>query len=121
MIKAIRGINIKVRDQDKAKEFWSEKVGLDVVSDTPMPDFLPKRWLETRGPEGGAQMILNWPVMDEVEWFSGITFLCDDVRETYAELTAKGVEFVTEPFQAKFGWWATFKDVDGNMFIIRES
>ncbi|WP_154769795.1 VOC family protein [Nakamurella alba] len=120
MIKAIRGINIKVRDQDKAKAFWTEQVGLEAISDTPMPDFLPKRWLETRGVDGGAMMVLNWPIFDEVEFFSGITFICDDVLATVEELTAKGVEIVTAPIKAGFGWWATFKDLDGNVFVLRE-
>lgn len=121
MITAIRGINIKVRDQDAARQWWSQTVGLDVVGDVPMPDFPPRRWLETRGPQGGAVMVLHWPVFEEVEFFSGITFLCDDVRETCADLESRGVVLVTGPTEAGFGWWAAFRDPDGNVFVLRES
>ncbi len=121
MITGIRGINIKVRDQQRAKEFWTEKVGLHVVSEAPMPDFPGKFWMETAPESDNSKMILHWPIFDEVEFFSGITFLCDDVNETVAELEAKGVEIVTAPIPAKFGWWATFRDVDGNVFVVRDS
>jgi predicted enzyme related to lactoylglutathione lyase len=121
MITGIRGINIKVRDQQRAKEFWTEKVGLHVVSEAPMPDFPGKFWMETAPPSDNSKMILHWPIFDEVEFFSGITFLADDVRETVAELEAKGVEIVTPPISAGFGWWATFRDIDGNVFVVRDS
>lgn len=120
MITGIRGVNIKVRDQDRSASFWTEQVGLKVVSDVVMPDFAPRRWLETAGPSGNALMILHWPVFDEVEFFSGITFTCDDIHKTYEELTAKGVEFVSEPVLANFGWWASFRDPDGNVFVLRQ-
>ncbi len=120
MITGIRGVNIKVRDQDRSANFWTEQVGLEVVSDVVMPDFAPRRWLETGAASRNALMILHWPIFDEVEFFSGITFTCDDIHQTYEELKAKGVEFVSEPFLAGFGWWATFKDPDGNVFVLRQ-
>ena len=119
MITAIRSVNVKVRDQQRARDFWVDQVGLHVVSEAPMPDFPGKFWMETAPESDNSLMVLHWPVFDEVEFFSGITFLCDDVQQTYAELSGRGVEFVTEPIHAKFGWWATFRDVDGNVYVLR--
>ncbi len=49
------------------------------------------------------------------------TFNVDDIQETYAELKEKGVEFVKEPAQEEWGgWFATFKDPDGNYLQIFE-
>ena len=121
MITGIRSVNIKVRDQRRARAFWADQVGLGLVSDKPMPDFPGKFWLEMRpGDDVGPLLVMNWPVMDEAEFFSGVTLLCDDVQRTYQELSGRGVEFVNKPYQAPFGWWATFRDVDGNLFILRE-
>ena len=47
------------------------------------------------------------------------TLNVDDIQKTYAELKAKGVEFVSEPAQEEWGgWFATFKDPDGNYLQI---
>jgi lactoylglutathione lyase len=121
MITGIRSVNIKVRDQQRARAFWADQVGLGLVSDKPMPDFPGRSWLEMRPRDGaGPLLVMNWPVFAEVEFFSGITLLCDDVQRTYEEMSGKGVEFVTKPVKAPFGWWATFRDVDGNVHILRE-
>jgi tellurite resistance protein TerC len=40
----------------------------------------------------------------------------DDIRKTYEELPAKGVEFAEAPTQQFWGWWAMFKDSDGNIY-----
>lgn len=50
-----------------------------------------------------------------------LTFNVDDIRKTMEELKAKGVEFVKEPAQEEWGgWFATFKDPDGNYLQIFE-
>jgi catechol 2,3-dioxygenase-like lactoylglutathione lyase family enzyme len=120
VITGIRSVNVKVRDQQRARAFWVDAVGLRVVSDVPMPDFPGRSWLETAGAADDTLMVLHWPVFAEAEFFSGITFLCDDVQQTFAELSGNGVEFVAEPVHARFGWWATFRDLDGNVYVLRE-
>lgn len=42
----------------------------------------------------------------------------DDVKKTYDELVAKGVEFVSPPKKESWGTSAMFKDPDGNSFVI---
>jgi predicted enzyme related to lactoylglutathione lyase len=53
---------------------------------------------------------------DRVGTFSNIVFTCDDIQRTYEELRAKGVEFTEAPTQEFWGWWAVFKDPDGNTY-----
>ena len=49
------------------------------------------------------------------------TFSVDDIQKTYEELKGKGVEFIKEPAPEEWGgWFATFKDPDGNYLQIFE-
>ena len=43
-----------------------------------------------------------------------ILFLVDDVRRSYAELRAKGVEFLSEPYEIHTGMMVQFEDPSGN-------
>jgi predicted enzyme related to lactoylglutathione lyase len=47
-----------------------------------------------------------------------VSFSCDDVEKTHAELTARGVEFVQPPKNESWGTSAIFKDPDGNSFVL---
>lgn len=47
-----------------------------------------------------------------------MTFLADDVVETYRALEARGVEFVGEPQVEEWGTAAMFRDPDGNTFVL---
>lgn len=49
-----------------------------------------------------------------------ISFHCDDVAKTVAELRERGVEFVGEPQKFHWGWHAQFKDPDGNVFSLSD-
>ena len=45
-----------------------------------------------------------------------VTLTCDDIKATHTELAANGVEFTKEPSEEFWGWWAQFKDSEGNEF-----
>jgi predicted enzyme related to lactoylglutathione lyase len=53
--------------------------------------------------------------------FSNIMFDTDDIQATFQELKAKGVEFTEDPSKQDWGWWAQFKDPDGNEFGVAQS
>jgi predicted enzyme related to lactoylglutathione lyase len=44
----------------------------------------------------------------------------DDCRRSYAELKAKGVEFIQEPAERPYGIEALFRDDSGNWFSLRQ-
>jgi predicted enzyme related to lactoylglutathione lyase len=71
---------------------------------------------------GGAQtkVVLFTPEGHEgrVGGFQAMTFNCDDVERTYAELSEKGVEFVAPPRKEPWGTMAIFKDSEGNQFVL---
>ena len=49
-----------------------------------------------------------------------ILFEVDDVRVTYAELTEKGVKFLSEPYEINTGLAAEFEDPFGNRLGITD-
>ena len=50
----------------------------------------------------------------------GVIFSSDDVRRTYEELSARGVEFHQEPQERSYGIDAAFRDPFGNAFRITQ-
>jgi predicted enzyme related to lactoylglutathione lyase len=117
MIKAIKFASVPVRDQDQALEFYTQKLGFQVLTDQPHGD---KRWIEIGLPGNGAGLALFTPDghRDRIGTFTGISFYSDDVEETYKQLTARGVEFSMPPKKFGFGWSSVFKDQDGNQFAL---
>lgn len=119
MIGGVRSVGLNVGDQDRAKAFWTEKIGFEAIQDVPMgQDAGAPRWIEVTPPD--RQVILVLFTTDEhrdrIGSFSNVLFECDDIEQTHRELTARGVEFAEAPRKEFWGWWAVFKDVDGNTY-----
>ncbi len=49
--------------------------------------------------------------------FNG-AFACADVAQTYRALSDRGLEFDSPPQEQPWGTLATFKDPDGNQFVL---
>lgn len=118
MIKGIKFASIPVADQDRALAFYTEKLGCRIITDQPFND--TQRWIELGIP--GAETSLVLFTMDEHKDRIGtpahVTFWADDVKKTYEELKAKGVEFIAEAQSADWGSFAMFKDSEGNQFVL---
>jgi predicted enzyme related to lactoylglutathione lyase len=118
MIKGMKFVNIPVRDQDKALEFYTKKLGFTVFTDQPMGP--GKRWIELSipGAKTGVTLFMPDGHEDRVGTFTGISFESDDVHKTYEELTKRGVEFTMPPKTESWGTSSVFKDQDGNQFAL---
>jgi len=118
MIKGIKFVSVPVSDQDRALSFYTEKLGFRILTDQPFDD--RQRWIELSIPGADTGVVLFTPDAhrDRVGTSSAISFHCDDLDKTYAELTAKGVEFATPPTKQPWGFFAIFKDPDGNQFVM---
>lgn len=118
MIKMLKFAGIPVRDQDAALEFYTEKLGFRIVTDKPMGG--SQRWIELKPPQGETGVALFTPEGHEkrIGEFQSLSFKCDDVEKTYAELTSRGVEFEKPPTRQAWGSFAIFKDPDGNRFVL---
>lgn len=133
MITKLSHYTVYVTDQERAKAFYTEKLGFEVRDDVRAGNF---RWL-TVGPktQPDARIILfqiaSGPVMNEEQAGmlkklveagaigSGVLDT-DDCRRTYEELKAKGVEFVSEPKEMPYGIEAVFKDDSGNYWSMSQ-
>ncbi len=117
MIKGVKFVSIPVRDQKKAVEFWTEKVGLQILTDQPWND--TARWVEL-GFGGNSTRLVPFPMRedDRTGQFMNVTFYADDVEGTYKEMSARGVEFVAPPKRESWGTSAIFKDPEGSQFLI---
>lgn len=119
MISGVRSVSIYVGDQDRAKTFWTETMGFELLGDTPMGegDGAP-RWIEVAPPDRQVILVLftTDEQKDRVGSFSNVLFHCDDIEQTHRQLTERGVEFAETPRKEFWGWWAVFKDADGNSY-----
>jgi catechol 2,3-dioxygenase-like lactoylglutathione lyase family enzyme len=118
MIKAMKFVSIPVRDQQKALEFYTEKLGFRIITDQPFND--QQRWIELGVGRSGTGVTLFTPPgqEDRIGTFTGISFVADDVKATCRELAAKGVVFIREPKEESWGTSAIFADPDGNQFVL---
>ena len=118
MIKAVKFVSIPVRDQARALEFYTSKLGFSVLTDQPFNEH--QRWLElTVGRAETRVVLFTTPGQeDRIGGFSNVVFSADDVERTAAELQQRGVEFVQPPRKESWGTSAIFKDVDGNQFVL---
>lgn len=116
MIKGVKFASIPTRDQDRAVEFWTEKVGLRVLTDQPFDD--NQRWIELGIPSAQTSVVLFSMDGQKPGGPSNVTFWADDVEKTYQEMKARGVQFIQEPQKADWGTAAIFQDLEGNQFVI---
>lgn len=119
MIEGVRSVGIFVGDQDRAKDFYTNTLGFELVQDRPMgQEAGAQRWIEVTPPDRAVILVLFTPQgqEDRIGTFSNALFDCADVVKTHTELSERGVEFVDEPRQEFWGWWASFKDPDGNTY-----
>jgi catechol 2,3-dioxygenase-like lactoylglutathione lyase family enzyme len=123
-----------VLDQQKAVDFYTNKLGLEIRTDMTMDNGF--RWV-TVGPKGQPDLEivlyavqpggmideesagLMRAVLEKGAFGVGV-WEADDCRATYEELKAKGVEFVSPPQEQPYGIEAVFKDGCGNYFSLTQ-
>lgn len=119
MIKQIATVAVYVEDQEKSLQFWTEKVGFEVMANHPMGP--QAHWMEVAPPGAQSRLVLYpkklMPNSEELK--ASIVFECEDIQGTYDRLAGNGVEFMEPPNQMAWGTYARFKDIDGNEFLLK--
>ena len=117
-ITQIQLFSLPVSDQDRARDFYLDTLGFELVSDTAMgPD---QRWVQVRPP--GAQTSITL-----VTWFpslpagavKGTVLETDDLDKDVTELTSRGVHIEGGIQQMPWGRFVTFDDPDGNGLVLQ--
>ena len=121
MITHVKFIGIPISDQNRALEFYTQKLGFEVATDQPFDG--KQRWIELRIANSPTRVVLFTPEGHEnrIGTFFNGSLACDDVDGTYRQLSQKGVEFSKPPQQQPWGTFAMFKDPDGNQFVLSSS
>ena len=133
MITGMSHATVWVLDQDRALAFYTEKLGFEVGADADIGD--GARWLAVRAPkQPDVHVVLaspGPPMLSEEDGkvirdlvakgaMGAGVLRTDDVRATYDELRAKGVEFIQEPAERPYGIEALFRDDSGNWFSLTQ-
>jgi predicted enzyme related to lactoylglutathione lyase len=120
MITQVKFLSIPVADQQRAKAFYTEKLGFRIATDQEMGPGATQRWIELRIGKAETRVVLF--TMDGEEGRVGsrmnCSLVCDDVEATYRQLSERGVEFVSPPQKQPWGSFAIMKDSEGNQFVL---
>src|SRR5438105_8138906 len=118
MIKQIKFVSIPVADQNRALDFYTEKLGFTIITDQPFDE--KQRWIELRIPRAETRVVLFTAEGEEkrIGSFMNMSYTSDDIGKTYEELKKRGVEFEGPPQKQPWGTYAMFKDSEGNRFVV---
>src|SRR3954470_7937035 len=107
-IKGLTYAIVTTNDVPRARRFFTEKLGLGTEDDE------GDRFSQFTTRDGS-----HWAVMQAPEQASGngveLYLTVEDVDVAYSTWKARGVEMVTEPWDAAFGRTFAFKDADGRV------
>ena len=127
MVQNIDAVTLVVRDYDEAIEFYTRKVGFDLVEDTPLGD--GKRWVLMAPPGSNGPRLLLAKADGERQQArvgdqtGGRVFLflqTDDFDRDHAAMQAAGVRFREAPRKEAYGTVAVFEDLHGNLWDLIE-
>lgn len=116
-------ISLPVSDQERAKSFYTDKLGFKITADYIMGNAeagerAGNRWITLAPPGGGASITLTTWFEDLPPGVMKMSFSTSDVEKTYRELKAKGVKPNNEISDAPWGKWFSIDDPDGNNWLI---
>ena len=117
-ITQIQLLSLPVADQDRAKAFYVDTLGFELIADNPMPP--SGRWVQV-APEHAATSITL------VTWFEtmppgsskGLVLESDDLAGDVKALTERGVKIEGGIQRAPWGDFVTFDDPDGNGIVLQ--
>jgi predicted enzyme related to lactoylglutathione lyase len=126
----VTNVSLVVRDQARALEFYTEKVGFDKKTDITGPGGF--RWV-TVAPKGQDLEFVLYALGSgttpeqlarEKKFAPGASpptiIQVADCRAIYEQLRSKGVAFLQPPQDNPWGTTAIFEDPDGNAFSINQ-
>ncbi|SDS08451.1 VOC family protein [Microlunatus soli] len=130
MITGISLFSVWVTDIDEALKFYTEKLGFSVNTDITLGDGY--RWTTVFHPDQpdlSVNLQVPGPPLDpeSAEFvrrslakgvMHAFVLRTTDCRQSYANLSAKGVEFVQEPSVRPYGTEAVARDNSGNFLVL---
>jgi predicted enzyme related to lactoylglutathione lyase len=118
VLKRVNFTTVPVKDQARALEFYTKKLGFRVFTDQTMGG---NRWIELQIPGAETKVVLHRHDADAGEGMPALALAADNVQATYDELRAKGVEFTQPPKKEHWGEYAILKDSEGNLVLFAKA
>lgn len=113
---SVATIVVGVADQEAAFAWYTQKLGLEKREDHVVGDM---RWLTVGAPGDAVGFSL-------ADWFPGnigtnapVELRVDDCERAYRQFLANGVEFIEAPARRSYGTIAVFKDLYGNLYLLK--
>lgn len=119
-VRGTRVVSVPVSDQERAKSFYVDQLGMRVVrDDASMPGL---RWVQVAPGDGTTSLVL-------VTWFDsmpagslrGLVLTCDDLEVDCAAMADRGMLFESPVQQQPWGLEAVVRDPDGNQIVLQQA
>lgn len=119
-IENVKVISVPVSDQERAKDFYVQKLGFELTRDDQSVPGI--RWIQVT-PKGGA------PSLTLVTWFEtmppgslqGLVLASDGLKAECDRLAAEGVRFDRPLEKQPWGTEAVICDPDGNKLVLQQT
>jgi catechol 2,3-dioxygenase-like lactoylglutathione lyase family enzyme len=111
-------VAVPVSDPDRAKTFYTEKVGFNADHDLLVQEGL--RFIQLTPPGSACSIAFGLGITDaEPGSVVGLQLVVDSAAEAHDELAGRGVE-VSEVQEFPWGKFVFFADPDGNRWSVQE-
>jgi catechol 2,3-dioxygenase-like lactoylglutathione lyase family enzyme len=111
-------VAVPVSDVDRAKAFYSEKVGFNVDQDHTVSDEI--RFVQLTPPGSACSIAIGNGVTDMAPGsMKGLQIVVDSAEQARTELAGRGVE-VSDVQEFPWGRFVFFGDPDGNGWSLQE-
>jgi catechol 2,3-dioxygenase-like lactoylglutathione lyase family enzyme len=112
-------VTVPVRDTDRAKDFYADKLGFNVDMDVKVDGGVRFVQLTPPGSNCSIHLAEGASVM-EPGTLKGLILVVDDARKARASLEEKGVR-LSDVEEQPWGRHVYFSDPDGNSWTLQES
>jgi catechol 2,3-dioxygenase-like lactoylglutathione lyase family enzyme len=119
-IEDVTVVSVPVSDQDRARDFYVDKLGFELVRDD---DSVPGlRWVQV-APKGGTTSLtlVTWFDSMPAGSLRGLVLRSDDIQADYARMAGNGVRFEGPPKQQPWALEAVLSDPDGNSLVLQQA
>jgi lactoylglutathione lyase len=126
MIRDVPLVGIFVNDQEAALEFYTNKLGLQMLHDEPYGES-GARWITVSPPGSRTRIVLKKAEKDHEKAMVGnsdgapiLTLSTDDIHAAYERLKQRGVCFLGEPYRYPWGIGALLLDQDASPILLQQ-
>lgn len=119
MINQITIVSVPVSDQERAKTFYVDTLGFDLIADAVFNE--GQRWIQVapKGSKASLTLVTWFPSMPPGS-LTGLVVTTDNIHTTYEKLVARGVQFEGPPMEQVGGTMTVFRDPDGNGLVLAQ-